>query len=309
MTLIKPNRRWLQFSLRTVLLLTLAVALWLGYEVRQARQVERTIAALRALGGDAECEPTGWSLLRLCRVPGYGQRIVRAEIPGTAVEEAIGLLRDLAELREVQVAYDGTCDPGRTWRTITDALVGPKLTPLPKQVPFELGWIKDETKMAPLRQSLSRFEDRVTQALPSDGSLAALIARRFRSPVNAVLFGGAQYHVLLLPDGTLAELLLSEDWPAVSPGTQTSFIILMVADRCVGVKRFTTTTHFASTSIVLEDLDDDGVPEVGFRFDAIPGVHEVTRKLPGDSRDWLGVYKIMRDGFKSLLPEDKSDFP
>ena len=65
----KSKRRWLQFSLRSVLLLTLAVALWLGYEVHQARQVEQTIAGITALDGNAECELTGWSLLRLCRVP------------------------------------------------------------------------------------------------------------------------------------------------------------------------------------------------------------------------------------------------
>jgi hypothetical protein len=89
----KSQSRWWQFSLRSVLLVTLAVAIWLGYEVRQSRQVERTIAALRELGGEAECEATGWSLLRLCRVPGYGQRIVRATVPGTAADEAIRVLR------------------------------------------------------------------------------------------------------------------------------------------------------------------------------------------------------------------------
>src|SRR2546423_9164085 len=109
----KSKRRWLQFSLRGVLLLTLAVALWLGYEVHQARQVDRTIAGLAALGGNAECELTGWSLLRLCRVAGYGRRIVRAEMPGSAVQEAIELLRGSSGLREVQVTYDGTYDLAR----------------------------------------------------------------------------------------------------------------------------------------------------------------------------------------------------
>src|SRR5256885_14966342 len=89
------KRRWLQFSLRSVLLLTLAVALWLGCEVREARQVERTIAALRALGGTVETELTGPSLLRLCGVPGYGRRIVLAGGPGAAGEGAVSLLGGL----------------------------------------------------------------------------------------------------------------------------------------------------------------------------------------------------------------------
>src|SRR5205085_6742653 len=116
----KPKRRWLQFSLRSVLLLTLAVALWLGYEVHQARQVERTIAGLAALGGNAECELTGWSLLRLCRVPGYGRRIVRADIPGRTVEEAIDVLSNAPGLAQVRVMFDGTSDPAPSWK----ALVG-----------------------------------------------------------------------------------------------------------------------------------------------------------------------------------------
>src|SRR5262245_23192041 len=132
---LKPHRRWLQFSLRSILLLTLVVALWLGYEVRQARRVERAFVALRALGGDADSEPAGWSLLRLCGVAGYGRRIVRAEIPGTAVDDAAALLRHLPGLREVQVNYDGSVDPSPSWRSITSELCGVRLVPAAQQDP------------------------------------------------------------------------------------------------------------------------------------------------------------------------------
>src|SRR5258705_1303056 len=71
MTRAPPKHRWLQFSLRSVLLLTLAVALWLGYEVREARQVERTITALCALGGTVVTELTCPDPLRLFGAPGY----------------------------------------------------------------------------------------------------------------------------------------------------------------------------------------------------------------------------------------------
>ncbi len=62
----KPRgiRRFLRFSLRSLLLATLAVAAWLGYEVHQARTVKRQAAAIPALGGQVEFEPSPWSLLR-----------------------------------------------------------------------------------------------------------------------------------------------------------------------------------------------------------------------------------------------------
>jgi hypothetical protein len=129
----KPNRRWLQFSLRSVLILTLAVALWLGHEVRQARHVEQTVAALRELGGNAECELTGWSLLRLCRVSGYGLRIVRAEMSGSAAEQAIELLRGSPGLRELQVKYDGTYDPAPSWKVLLGSLPNVSVMPVAEE--------------------------------------------------------------------------------------------------------------------------------------------------------------------------------
>src|SRR5262249_8906147 len=84
MTLGGPKRRWLQFSLRSLLLLTLAVALWLGYEAQDAHRVERTTAAVRFWGGEVEWAPGGWSLLKFVAGGAYGQRIDKVEIPGEA---------------------------------------------------------------------------------------------------------------------------------------------------------------------------------------------------------------------------------
>ena len=61
----KGIRRFLRFSLRSLMLVTLAVAGWLGYEVHQARTVQRQAEAIRALGGEVEFEASPWSLLRL----------------------------------------------------------------------------------------------------------------------------------------------------------------------------------------------------------------------------------------------------
>ena len=57
------KRRWFQFRLRTVLLLMLAVALWLGYEVNWASR-QRHVVAIEELGGSVVYERRPWSLLR-----------------------------------------------------------------------------------------------------------------------------------------------------------------------------------------------------------------------------------------------------
>jgi hypothetical protein len=46
-----PSRRWLQFSLRTIMLFTFACALWLGWYVERARRQQRAVEAIEAEGG------------------------------------------------------------------------------------------------------------------------------------------------------------------------------------------------------------------------------------------------------------------
>src|SRR5262245_44207619 len=73
-------RRFLRFSLRSLMLVTLAIAAWLGYEVHQARTIERQAAAIRALCGEVEFEPSPWSLLRFVEPQTYGWRISSATV-------------------------------------------------------------------------------------------------------------------------------------------------------------------------------------------------------------------------------------
>jgi hypothetical protein len=278
----------LQFSLRSVLTLTLAVALWLGYEVREARNVEQTVAALRELGGNAECELTGWSLLRLCRVPGYGRRIVRVEILGSAAEEAVSLLRDSTSLREVQVTYDGTYDPAPSWQSLRNSL--------------------PNVALSPVAEKASDCEARIaSRALAI--YFTADVQRLFGDTVRVwrgTIFGRRLYRIVQLPDDSLAELLIGS---AVSDRfTATYFAVLVVDDRCVGIRGFFTPDDIP-LGILLEDIDGDAAAEVAFEWTDKGLEHSSMRQLSGDSRDWLGVYKIGRDGFKSLLPDDLFDVP
>ena len=55
----KPKRRWLQFSLRTLLVLVLLVSVlcgWLRHKVNQSEQERRAVEAILAMGGEVEYE-------------------------------------------------------------------------------------------------------------------------------------------------------------------------------------------------------------------------------------------------------------
>ena len=48
---LKPKRRWFQFSVRFLLLLTAAVAVWLGFTMKRVRDKEEAVRAIHDLGG------------------------------------------------------------------------------------------------------------------------------------------------------------------------------------------------------------------------------------------------------------------
>ena len=47
----RPRRRWLQFSVRTVVILIAALSVWLGLRVNAARRQRAAVAAIHSLGG------------------------------------------------------------------------------------------------------------------------------------------------------------------------------------------------------------------------------------------------------------------
>ena len=47
----KPKRRWLQFSLRTMLLVVTVFCIWLGITAKRARDQKQAIATIMEMGG------------------------------------------------------------------------------------------------------------------------------------------------------------------------------------------------------------------------------------------------------------------
>src|SRR5690349_9024205 len=69
---VKLKRRWLRYSLRTLLLLVTLFCVWLGIQVDRAHKQQHAVRELRRLGGrvlydcrpDTDREPSGPAWLR-----------------------------------------------------------------------------------------------------------------------------------------------------------------------------------------------------------------------------------------------------
>jgi hypothetical protein len=62
-----PRRRWLQYSLRTLMVLTLVCSLpcgWLAYQLRQAQEQREAGKAIEELGGSVGYEPASGGMIR-----------------------------------------------------------------------------------------------------------------------------------------------------------------------------------------------------------------------------------------------------
>lgn len=64
---VKPKRRWLQFSLRTLLALMLAFGCgfgWLAYKIKEARERREAVKAIEKLGGGVGYWPVSGGMVR-----------------------------------------------------------------------------------------------------------------------------------------------------------------------------------------------------------------------------------------------------
>ena len=117
-----PNRRWLGFSVRTLLLLTALVAVWLGVQANRVHKQRAAIAAIEAAGGTVYYAWQGmpWELAERERLPLevishprwlvrlYGREnledVVHVSLGNAPVDsELIGHLRSLPELKTLDL--------------------------------------------------------------------------------------------------------------------------------------------------------------------------------------------------------------
>ena len=96
----KPRRRWLQFSLRTLMVLMLVLGCglsWLAREVQQARAQREAAKAIGKLGGRVSCLPPTGGMVRTA-VAWVGGRRQRRHTGGLTppIRQDVYLLRPAA---------------------------------------------------------------------------------------------------------------------------------------------------------------------------------------------------------------------
>jgi hypothetical protein len=279
-----------QFRLRSLLLLTLVVGVWLGHEAHRERTVRRDVEAISALGGTVELEASSWSLLRFIG-GSYGQDITRVQISERSLKAVLPKCESLRSLREVEVMFDGTSDASSVWlelhRTFSRFLELRAACPAASL-----------SEPAKVKQRCRRFLDKVSD-VPGIG----------RAVIDDLKYGGLfeprreSFHVyqpLHLSDGSLAELLvMSTQYFTAAKGWT---FVLLVNDRCVDARHCLSWT----AAVYVQDVDGDGCRDLAVENrPASPRVRDRrVQTLPGDSRQWLALYAIEPRGFRSLLPKD-----
>ena len=311
--MVKPRgiRRFLRFTLRSLLLLTLVVAVWLGYEARQARRTEGHRRSIESLGGSVETEPEGLSLLRFLVAGDFGQEVVAAKIPGPSVGKAIGTLAAIPYLRRVRVLYDGTCDIHPDWERLNVAFPT-KIVEAVGDVDYHGGLYGSDPSDAQLAM-LNRFSTKMEQG-PAKVQQLLQDLKRVSTPPDRwhKLCRTISYRSRQLGDGTVAELL-SGSMQGLSilgfnsSGSDSSFAILLVGDRAIDGASVDFQMAQGSQEVQLLAVSGNDAVAVGFEYHS-PGaawiVDKRARQFASDPRQWFGLYRIEADGFKSLLPEE-----
>jgi hypothetical protein len=307
MSAARPRRRWLQFSLRSLLLLTLVIAGWLGFEAREASFVERTAAAIRKAGGQVEFESKGWSLLRFVAPQRYGLRIVRAEIPAGGADESAKLLSRVSDLHEVVVLFDGTCEPNAVMTRVRQTL--PSVMAVAKAAPIEtfanvasadddrLGKLK--ARLLPILRCGPAFRGQRAPRNWQRWELWWSDDERGLKPTTL----RSDYRIVGQPDGSLAEIFALNYESFVVPSLDRAIVVLIRADRALTWTAVEMNNRFDGYTLVVDDIDGDGLPDVGLECESSASApNGPAVQFSGDPRFWLELYRIDGDQFRSLLP-------
>lgn len=108
---MKPTRRWFQYSLRSLLVILTALAVWLGVVVNRAREQREAVGAIEAAGGavyfDWEFEPDrkphGPVWLRKIIGDDYFQRATSVCFARLFAETPDGKIEVVPYLRDVDI--------------------------------------------------------------------------------------------------------------------------------------------------------------------------------------------------------------
>ena len=119
----RPNRRWLQFSLRTFLIVVTLLAMGLGYVSFRAREQRAAVARIQELGGHVQYDyqwgpnpkpsPPGWPWLRRLVGDEYFQEVARVNLDKTKVSDAdLRLISKLRHARSLALNWTNVSDEG-----------------------------------------------------------------------------------------------------------------------------------------------------------------------------------------------------
>lgn len=149
----KSRRRWLQFSLRTLLfglLLACCFLGWVASKIEQARKQNRAAEAITKLGGSANSwtEPPISSWRRKLLGEHLGRDVVKVDLNGSEITDAdLVSLRDLYGLRFLSLTGTGLTNAG------LEHLIG-----LPELLQLSLADTRVTDAGLPRLKSLSRLE-------------------------------------------------------------------------------------------------------------------------------------------------------
>jgi hypothetical protein len=302
MAKVQGIRRFARFSLRSLMLLTLAVAVWLGYEARWAGPTQEQVDAMISSGGEVQWETSPWSLLRFLDSETYGRRIVTAQVPAEGLPTAAAILRSRAGLRELRVVCDGSVDVQPPWPELAASLRGAALIPTATTIDH-LGREPEDQDFArwPACKSRRRYQ-RFYAAVSQNENLPHAVpsfVKVFTADEPWVWSRPDAYAVFPLDNGSLAEVLVIQD-QNLKGEAALRLAVLLVDNRCADAMFFGKLNAEAS----IQDVDGDGRPDLAFEY-AGPWADrpEGLPSLGSDPRLWLGLFAIEEDGFRSLLPQ------
>jgi Leucine-rich repeat (LRR) protein len=118
----KRKRRWFQFSLRTLLIVTLVVAIpcaWVGRKIERKRRERAAVALIENLGGhvvynyqtDGTREPFGPAWLRELLGKDFFSEVDRIRLM-SVTDDVLQQLKQFGELRSLLLDGSGITDPG-----------------------------------------------------------------------------------------------------------------------------------------------------------------------------------------------------